>query len=93
MGCVQSRERGACTSRYPRFILLESFGDTLLVVSIFQSLLVLFNLQLTLSRLWGSLYAVSKVESLAHALASPSDIYPAGKLLDMLLVFFHDYHL
>ena len=34
MGCVQSRELGARTPRLPRFILLGSFSDTLLVVSI-----------------------------------------------------------
>ena len=35
---------------------------------------------LALSRLWGVMWAVSKVESLAHAPASPSEVYPAGKL-------------
>ena len=35
---------------------------------------------LALSRLWGVVWAVSKVESLAHAPASPSEVYPAGKL-------------
>ena len=34
MGCVQSRELEACAPRPQRFILLESFSDTLLVVSI-----------------------------------------------------------
>ena len=32
--CVQSRELGPGTPRLPRFILLVSFSDTLLVVSI-----------------------------------------------------------
>ena len=35
---------------------------------------------LALSRLWGVVWAVSKVDSLAHAPASPSVVYPAGKL-------------
>ena len=34
MGCVQSRELGARALRLPRFILLRSFIDTLLMVSI-----------------------------------------------------------
>ena len=34
VGCVQSRQFGACEPCLPRFILLLSFRDTLLVVSI-----------------------------------------------------------
>ena len=34
MGCVESREHGALALRLPRFILLGSFSDTLLAVSI-----------------------------------------------------------
>ena len=34
IGCVQSRELGARAPCLPRFILLGSFSDTLLVVSI-----------------------------------------------------------
>ena len=34
MGCVQSREIGVWAPRLPRFILLGSFSDTLLVVPI-----------------------------------------------------------
>ena len=33
-----------------------------------------------LSGLWGSLIAVSKVESSALAHTSPSEVYPTGKL-------------
>ena len=39
-----------------------------------------FDLGIALSRLWGGLWAVSKVESLAHMHTSPSEVYPAGKL-------------
>ena len=34
MGCVQSREINMCAPRLPRFFLLLSFSDTLLVVPI-----------------------------------------------------------
>ena len=34
VGCVQSRELGTRPPRLPRFILLGSFSDTLLVVSV-----------------------------------------------------------
>ena len=43
VGCVQSRELGACAPRLPRFILLVSFCETLLVVSILYSLLLPFE--------------------------------------------------
>ena len=33
VGCVQNRQFGACVPRLPGFILLVSFGDTLLMVS------------------------------------------------------------
>ena len=33
MGCDEIRELGARSPRLPRFILLGSFGDTLLLVS------------------------------------------------------------
>ena len=33
MGCVQNRQFGTCVPRLPGFILLVSFGDTLLMVS------------------------------------------------------------
>ena len=34
VGCVQIRELGTCAPSLPRFILLVSFSDTLLVVSV-----------------------------------------------------------
>ena len=39
-----------------------------------------FDLGMALSRLWGGLWALSKVESLAHTHTSPSEVYPAGEL-------------
>ena len=44
VGCVQSRELGTCAPRLPRFILLVSFRDTLLVVSILD---IVYDFQIT----------------------------------------------
>ena len=40
VGCVQSRELGARAPCLPRFILLGSFSDTLLVVSILDMIAI-----------------------------------------------------
>ena len=45
-----------------------------------MDLRVLFNLGITRSRLWESLWAVSKVARSAQTRASPSEDYPAGNL-------------
>ena len=71
LGCARGRGLGA-RALPSGFILLGGFGDTLLVVSILdmvydchlQGTMVSFW---AISRLWGSLWAVSKVESSARA--------------------------
>ena len=46
-----------------------------------MELWVLFSLGLALSRLWGSLWAVSRVRGSAPVRASPSGVYPAWGVL------------
>ena len=89
MGCVQSRGLGAHASSsevyLPGYDSRHSLGW------------VLFNLGISLSRVWGSLWAVSKVESLVHTsrhprfilLGSFSDIFIVVSILGMV----YDYHL
>ena len=70
--CPKSGARRARAPQLPWFILLGSLNDTLLcpegvINNSYENYGVLFNLGLTLSRLWGSLWAASKVERSARA--------------------------
>ena len=40
VGCLEGRELGARTPGFPRFILMESFSDTLLIVRILDMIVI-----------------------------------------------------